>query len=65
MADQLRIGLQELLGKARIEGDADFLKEGLRVLSQMLMEMEVEEHIGAALHERTPGRSGHRNRERT
>jgi hypothetical protein len=42
----LRIGLQELLRKARIEGDADFLKEGLRVLSRMLMEMEVEEHIG-------------------
>src|SRR5215218_8911056 len=61
MADGLRIGLQELLHKAGIEGDADFLKEGVQVLSQMLMEMEVEEHIGAGRHERTPGRSGHRN----
>jgi transposase-like protein len=61
MADQLRIGLSELLRKAQIEGDAEFLKEGVRVLSQALMEMEVEEHIGAARHERTLGRTGQRN----
>jgi putative transposase len=61
MADELRIGLQELLRKAQIEGDAAFLKEGVRVLSQMLMEMEVEQHIGASRHERSPGRIGQRN----
>jgi putative transposase len=61
MADELRIGLQELLHKAHIEGDAEFLKEGVRALSQALMEMEVEEHIGAARHQRTPGRKGQRN----
>jgi transposase-like protein len=62
-----RIGLQELLRKAQIEGDAEFLKEGVRVLSQMLMEMEVEQHIGASRHERSPGRIGQRNgyRQRT
>ena len=67
MADELRIGLAELLRKAQMEHDADFLKEGVRALSQALMEMEVEEHIGAARHERIEGRSGHRNgyRERT
>ena len=67
MADELRIGLAELLRKAQMERDADFLKEGVRALSQALMEMEVEEHIGAARHERIEGRSGHRNgyRERT
>ena len=67
MADELRIGLKELLRKAQIEHDADFLKEGVRVLSQALMEMEVEEHVGAARHERTEGRTGQRNgyRERT
>jgi putative transposase len=67
MADELRIGLAELLRKARIGHDADFLKEGVRALSQAIMEMEVEEHIGAARHERTQGRSGQRNgyRERT
>ncbi len=67
MADELRIGLAELLRKAQMEHDADFLKEGVRALSQALMEMEVEEHVGAGRHERTEGRSGHRNgyRERT
>jgi putative transposase len=61
MADELRIGLSELLRKAMIEQDADFLKEGVRVLSQALMEMEVQEHVGAAPHERTEGRTGQRN----
>src|SRR5215210_1212668 len=42
MADELRIGLSELLRKAMIEHDADFLKEGVRVLSQALMEMGVQ-----------------------
>jgi putative transposase len=42
MTDELRIGLKELLRKARMEHDADLLKEGVRVLSQALMEMEVE-----------------------
>jgi putative transposase len=67
MADELRIGLAKLLRKAQVQGDADFLKEGVRALSQALMEMEVEEHIGASRHERTERRSGHRNgyRERT
>jgi putative transposase len=61
MADELRIGLAQLLRKAQIEHDADFLKEGVRVLSQALMEMEVEEHIGAARHERSAERVGQRN----
>ena len=61
MADQLRIGLSELLRKAMIEQDAGFLKEGVRVLSQVLMEMEVEEHVGAGRHERSAERVGQRN----
>ncbi len=61
MTDELRIGLGELLRKARMDGDAGFLKEGVRVLSQALMELEVEEHIGAGRHERAEGRTGHRN----
>jgi putative transposase len=61
MADELRIGLSELLRKAMIEQDADFLKEGVRVLSQALMEMEVEEHVGTARHKRSLGRVGQRN----
>jgi putative transposase len=62
MADELRIGLSELLRKAMIGQDADyFLKEGVRALSQALMEMEVQEHIGAGRHERSPSRTGQRN----
>jgi transposase-like protein len=61
MADELRIGLQELLRKAQMEGNVDFLREGVRVLAQALMEIEIEQHVGASRHERAEGRSGHRN----
>jgi hypothetical protein len=61
VADELRIGLTELLRKAHSEGDAEFLNEGVRALSQALMEIEVEECIGATRHQRTPGRKGQRN----
>jgi transposase-like protein len=61
VADELRIGLQELLRKAQVGSDANFLKEGVRALSQAIMEMEVEDHIGAARHQRGPGRTGQRN----
>jgi hypothetical protein len=45
-----------------IEQDAGFLKEGVRVLSQALMEMEVDEHhVGVGRYERGPGRTGQRN----
>jgi putative transposase len=54
MTDELRIGLSELMRKAQVEGDAEFLKEGVRLLSQAIMEMEVEDHVGAARHERNP-----------
>jgi putative transposase len=61
VADELRIGLTELLRKAMIDQDADFLKEGVRVLSQALMEMEVEQHVGAGRYERSAERTGQRN----
>jgi putative transposase len=61
VADELMIGLQELLRKARVGHDPDFLREGIRVLSQALMKMLVEEHVGAARHERSAGRVGQRN----
>ncbi len=65
MADGLRIGLEELLRKARMEQDTDFLREGVRVLGQALMELEVSEQLGAAKHERTEDRKGYRNGYRT
>ena len=62
MADELRIELAQLLRKAQMEhDDVDFLKEGVRALSQAIMEMEVEQHIGASRHERAPERTGYRN----
>ena len=67
MADDLRMALLDLLRKAELERDADFLREGARVLSQALMELEVTQHLGAERHERSTERSGQRNgyRERT
>ena len=67
MADSLRMALSELVRKAELDGDADFLQEGVRVLSQALMELEVSEHLGAERYERTQERKGQRNgyRERT
>ncbi len=61
MADALRMALLELLCKAELEQDTDFLREGVRALSEALLEIEVEQHLGAAKHERTEGRTGYRN----
>jgi putative transposase len=61
MTDILSIGLTKLLRKAAMDGDVDFLREGVRVFSQALMELEVTQHIGAERHARTPERTGQRN----
>jgi transposase-like protein len=52
--------LLELVSKAEA-GDVDFLREGVRVLAQALMEAEVSAQIGAEHGERTPQRTTHRN----
>jgi transposase-like protein len=61
MADEMRMALETLLRKAQVDGDVDFLREGARVLSEALMELEVTRHVGAERHERTPERTGQRN----
>jgi transposase-like protein len=61
MADELRMALLELLRKAELDDSADFLREGVRVLAQELMELEVAQHVGAERYERTPERTGQRN----
>lgn len=61
MADELSMALMELLRKAEMDQDVDFLREGVRTLSQALMELEVSQHVGAERHERTPERTGQRN----
>jgi len=60
MADDLRIALADLLRKTELE-DADFLREGVRVLAQAAMELEVSQHVGAERYERSPDRRGERN----
>jgi transposase-like protein len=41
--------------------DGDFLREAVRVLSQVVMELEVEDQIGAGRYERTDSRKTYRN----
>ena len=65
MADEMSMALVELLRK--VDMDTDFLREGVRVLAQALMELEVTQQVGAERHERSVERVGQRNgyRERT
>ena len=58
MADDVRMALAELLRKAEADPDLDVLREGVRVLAEAVMELEVERHVGAGRHERTAGREG-------
>jgi len=66
MADPT-IALLEYLRKIGADLDGDFLREGAQLLTQMLIELEAEDQIGAAKYEHSPGRTAHRNgyRERT
>jgi putative transposase len=55
-----KMELLELVSKAEA-GDVDFLRAGVRVLAQALMEAEVSAQIGAEHGERSPQRTTHRN----
>jgi transposase-like protein len=57
--------LTAFVGKLLEEQDGDVLREGIRVLSQALMETEVAGLIGADRHERNPERTAYRNGTRT
>jgi len=61
MADDFRMALEDLLRKAQMEGDVDFLRESVQVLAQAVMELEVSQHVGAEPYERTTNRAGQRN----
>lgn len=60
-----RRDLSAFVGKLLEEQDGDVLREGIRVLSQALMETEVAGLIGAERHERSGDRSAYRNGTRT
>jgi len=55
------MALVELLRKAELEPNLDFLREGVRVLAQGVMELEVEQHLNAERYERSAERTGQRN----
>jgi putative transposase len=61
MADDASRALEELVRKAQLSDDVDFLREGVRALAEALMEFEVTQHVGAGRYERTPPRTGERN----
>ena len=56
-----RMDVLELLRKEASDADLDFLREGLRVLMQAVMEAEVLSKTGAERGERSPDRLTHRN----
>ena len=58
---EVTIALKEYLYNIGMEKDADFLRQGVELLSQLLMEAEVEQQIGAKKHERSEKRSNYRN----
>lgn len=55
------IALVENLRKIGMDQDKDFLAETVRVMSQMLMELEAQKLTGAEKHERTTERMNYRN----
>jgi transposase-like protein len=60
-----RMDLSAFVGKLLEEQDGDGLRDGIRVLSQALMETEVAGLIGAERHERTADRAADRHGFRT
>ena len=57
----LRMTLLDLLNKEEQGADPNFLRDGVRLLAQELMEAEVSELTGADLHERSQSRLAYRN----
>ena len=55
------MALREYLGNIGKEQDADFLREGMRVLTQALMEVEVSQQSGAERYQRNGERRSYRH----
>ena len=58
---QSKVTLLDLLNKDEQGADPSFLRDGVRLLAQELMEAEVTQLVGAGLHERSESRVTHRN----
>lgn len=61
MANGKRIKLLEQLRKVGMEEGADFLREGLKVMAEAFMELEVKEKTGAEPYQRSDERCNYRN----
>jgi transposase-like protein len=55
------VALQEYLRNVGMELDGDFLREGISVLTRLLMELEVSQQIGAERYQRSEKRQAYRN----
>jgi putative transposase len=55
------MSLLDLIHKSGVKGDVDFLREGLKVLAEAIMELEVAAKTGAERYERTDERTTYRN----
>ncbi len=53
--------LLDYLRKQEVRLEPDFLREAVKVMMQMLIELEVSQQIGAGRYERTPDRKTQRN----
>jgi len=61
MADELSIALLDLLRKADPVERTDFVRQAVERLAQAIIEVEVEQKVGAARYERTETRNNSRN----
>jgi transposase-like protein len=57
----VRMALESLLRKYKTNPDVDALREGVKLLAQELMELEVKDKTGAERYERTEERKTYRN----
>ncbi len=57
----LSIALLDLLRKYQDDPQLDALREGVRLLAQALMDLEVSQQVGAGRYERSPQRKARRN----
>lgn len=61
VAPDFRMALLELLRQYQGDQALDVLREGVRLLAEALMELEVSERVGAGRYERSPERKTYRN----
>lgn len=59
------IALKEYLSNIGLDNDADFLRQGMELLAQMMIEAEATEQVGAGKYERTDERQNYRNGSRS